>query len=139
MKVNQWRFRVEWADCDPADIVFYPNYFRWMDTGTHHLFDAVGIDMMKMFEERDMIGIPIVDAQCSFKIPSTIGDWLTVESHIAEWRNKTFLIRHRFLKGADNAVALEGHELRIWGVRDAQDRKRLRAGIVPDEIRRLFG
>jgi len=26
MVVNKHRIRVEWAHCDPADIVFYPNY-----------------------------------------------------------------------------------------------------------------
>ena len=22
---------VEWGDCDPAGIIFYPTYYRWMD------------------------------------------------------------------------------------------------------------
>ena len=28
------RFTVEFGDCDPAQIVFYPNYFRWMDAAS---------------------------------------------------------------------------------------------------------
>lgn len=24
---------VEWGDCNPAGIVFYPNYFRWFNHG----------------------------------------------------------------------------------------------------------
>ena len=31
------RFRVEWAHCDPAGIIFNPNYYIWMDSGTHAL------------------------------------------------------------------------------------------------------
>jgi acyl-CoA thioesterase FadM len=23
---------VAWGDCDPAGIVYYPNYFHWFDT-----------------------------------------------------------------------------------------------------------
>ncbi|HIL88646.1 MAG TPA: acyl-CoA thioesterase, partial [Deltaproteobacteria bacterium] len=23
--------RIGWGDCDPAQIVFYPNYFAWFD------------------------------------------------------------------------------------------------------------
>ena len=30
---------VEWGDCDPAGIVYYPSYFRW----TYHLFLAAGL------------------------------------------------------------------------------------------------
>ena len=34
--------RVEWGDCDPADIVFYPNYFRWFDAASWNLFEVAG-------------------------------------------------------------------------------------------------
>ena len=29
---------VEWGDCDPAGIIFYPTYYRWMDAASWHLF-----------------------------------------------------------------------------------------------------
>ena len=25
---------VEWGDCDPAGIIFYPTYYRWMDAAS---------------------------------------------------------------------------------------------------------
>jgi 4-hydroxybenzoyl-CoA thioesterase len=28
---------VEWGDCDPAGIVYYPAYFRWCDQATYRL------------------------------------------------------------------------------------------------------
>ena len=31
---------VEWGDCDPAGIVYYPSYFRWCDQATYRLFEA---------------------------------------------------------------------------------------------------
>jgi acyl-CoA thioesterase FadM len=34
---------VTWGDCDPAGIIFYPNYFRWIDSGTWNLFFTVGL------------------------------------------------------------------------------------------------
>ncbi len=36
MLKNVHRIRVEWGDCDPAGIVFYPRYFEWFDRCTHH-------------------------------------------------------------------------------------------------------
>ena len=24
---------VTWGDCDPAGIIYYPTYFRWIDAG----------------------------------------------------------------------------------------------------------
>ena len=37
-------FRIEFGDCDPAQIVFYPNYFKWMDIAALHFFNACGIE-----------------------------------------------------------------------------------------------
>ena len=33
---------VEWGDCDPAGIIFYPTYYRWMDAASWHLFAEAG-------------------------------------------------------------------------------------------------
>ena len=29
MLINRRTIRIEWGDCDPACIVFYPRYFEW--------------------------------------------------------------------------------------------------------------
>ena len=42
MLVNRRRVRIEWGDCDPAGIVFYPRYFAMFDASTHALFEAAG-------------------------------------------------------------------------------------------------
>lgn len=28
--------RVEFGDCDPAGIVWFPNFFRWIDAASRH-------------------------------------------------------------------------------------------------------
>ena len=42
-KAHVTRFTVEFGDCDPAGIVFYPNYLRWMDAASLHFFRAMGV------------------------------------------------------------------------------------------------
>ena len=36
---NVRKTRIEWSDCDPAGIIFYPRYFEIFDTGTTALFE----------------------------------------------------------------------------------------------------
>ena len=36
---NARKTRIEWSDCDPAGIIFYPRYFEIFDTGTTALFE----------------------------------------------------------------------------------------------------
>jgi len=35
--------RIEFGDCDPAGIVFYPNFQRWMDAASLHFFVQCGV------------------------------------------------------------------------------------------------
>ena len=37
---NTRRLRIEWGDCDPAGIIFYPRYFEIFDASTAHLLEA---------------------------------------------------------------------------------------------------
>ena len=38
---NTRTVRIEWGDCDPAGIIFYPTYFKIFDNATAALFEAV--------------------------------------------------------------------------------------------------
>ena len=42
MLKNLLSINVAWGHCDPANIVFYPNYFNWFDQSSHLLFDKAG-------------------------------------------------------------------------------------------------
>ncbi len=37
------QIEVGWGDCDPAGIVFYPNFYRWFDACSHALLTARGL------------------------------------------------------------------------------------------------
>ena len=41
MPRHRRRSRIEWGDCDPAGIVFYPRYFAIFDASTALLFEHV--------------------------------------------------------------------------------------------------
>ncbi len=69
MFVNRIRIRVEFGDCDPAQIVFYANYFRWFDNCTSGLFRAAGLPLKELFKEHGIVGIPIVEARARFILP----------------------------------------------------------------------
>src|SRR5205085_11982854 len=94
MFVNRRRILVEFADCDPAEIVFYANYFRWFDDCTTALFLAAGLPIRKLFKSHGVVGIPIVEASARFVRPSTYGDELEVESGVTGWRKSSFVITH---------------------------------------------
>ncbi|MGH7907209.1 MAG: acyl-CoA thioesterase [Candidatus Binataceae bacterium] len=127
--------RVEWGDCDAAGIVFYPNYFRWMDASTGLLFELAGLGHRKI-REINGIGIPLVDSRAQFLIPSPYGSDLEIESTIAQWGNKSFKVSHRFYQ--EGNLAAEGLETRIWAGPHPEDPRRLKAQPVPREVIQRF-
>ncbi|HEY9163390.1 MAG TPA: thioesterase family protein [Magnetovibrio sp.] len=133
---NRYDMTVQWGDCDPAAIVFYPNYFRWFENGTTELFASVGLELPQMFVDYGILGIPILDAHAKFTRPSRFRDVITVESAIESWGNSSFKVRHTIFNGGVEAVP--GHEVRAWVVTDPSHANGIRAQRVPDDIRARF-
>jgi 4-hydroxybenzoyl-CoA thioesterase len=129
---NTRRISVQWGDCDPAGIVYYPRYFEWFDASTAALFAAAGVSNGVMHKTYRIFGIPMVDTRARFFIPSTYEDELTVESTVLEFRRSSFDVRHRVLKNGE--LAAEGFETRVWTVRDPADPARLRSQPIPAEV-----
>jgi len=129
---NTRRISVQWGDCDPAGIVWYPRYFEWFDASTAALFAAAGVSNSVMHKTYRVLGIPMVDTRAKFFIPSKFEDELTIESAVLEFRRSSFDVRHRILKNGE--LAVEGFETRVWTVRDSADPERLRSEPIPAEV-----
>lgn len=137
MRSNWRNVRIEWGDCDPMGIVFFPRYFAIFDDSTAYLFESVlGLNKFKLHEAFAFAGFPLVDARARFLIPSRYGDDVVVESTIAEFRGSSFDVVHRLTRSGD--LAVEGFETRVWVVRDASDPRGIKAQPIPREVKERF-
>jgi 4-hydroxybenzoyl-CoA thioesterase len=137
MLTNSRTRRIEWSDCDPAGIVFYPRYFSMFDTSTTRLFEkALGMTAAQIFKRYDVIGYPLVDARARFIIPVAFSDDVTIETKVAEFRRSSFEMQHRLLKGGE--LAVEGFETRVWVGRHPDDPARMKSQPIPREIIEKF-
>ena len=132
---------VAFGDCDPAGIVFFPNFSRWMDTASLSFFMQCGVPPWReLVKTRDIVGTPLLEINTKFFKPATYGETLTITTHVEEWRAKVIVQVHRITRArADGGEDLicEGREVRAFVNRDAIDPDRLRAMPVPDDIRLL--
>lgn len=142
MLTSTMRIRVEWANCDPAGIIFNPHYYIWMDAGSHALMKAAGIDMATAVHGDDnFMGYPLVTSTAQFHSPAMLGDVLTLSTTIAKIGNTSFETRHTFHRATNNNgndnpsddLLCSGSEVRVWGGTD--DNNKLIALRVPDQIR----
>ena len=128
------KITVEWAHCDYAGIVFYPNFYIWFDQGTERLFRANSLSYAELAKEFGIDGMPLLETGTTYKNASKLGAKLTITSWIDAWEGKTFVIKHRIMH-ADGREALEGFERRIFVIKDPELDRGIRAMSPPDEIR----
>ena len=126
---------VEWGDCDPANIVFFPRYFCWFDGSTAHHFRAAGLPKPELIRRYDVVGWPIVDARATFHVPSRFGDDVVIETRITRFGRSSFDVEHRLMRG--EVLAVEGFEKRVLVARSA-DGDGMTAVPVPGEVIAIF-
>ena len=127
---------IEWGDCDPAQIVFYPRYLAYFDACTTALFKKAGLSKRQMLKTHQIVGIPLVDLRASFKAPSRFSDTVIVESEITEWRRSSFSVRHRLSN--KGVLAVECFEVRVWAAVSEADPERIESKPVPRQVIEMF-
>lgn len=120
--------KVYFGDTDAAGIVYYPNYYRWMDQASHEFFKAKGYALSELQTEKDII-VPLVEANCTFKRPLFYEDEVEIHTKVAEIKNKILKLEHCFIRREE--VIAEGYEVRAW---TKKQEDRLRAEAVPKDI-----
>lgn len=116
---------ISFGDCDPAGIIFYPNYFRWFDAAFQAFLKTRELDQHILREKLGTIGTGLMDAGASFRAPASFGDTMTLRITGIEWTDRTFRITYE--GRIDERVIVEGFELRGVFVKDGD---RLKAAPV---------
>ena len=122
---------IEWGDCDTAGIVFYPNYFRWMDAAFHEICSQLGYSQRSFQTEFGCLGTPLVESSLAFKLPATYGEQLSISAEFVDVRRAGFGVRYVFERGNDKIA--EGRESRVFVHKD--DEGRLSACAIPEAFR----
>ena len=135
-KVHVHRVDVCFGDCDPAGIVFFPNFSKWMDTASLAFFMACGVPPWReLVKTRGIIGTPLLEIHTKFLKPATYGETIEVHTSVEDWSNKTFRHRHQVRRGDD--LLCDGTEVRAFCMRDPANPDRIKAIPIPEDIKAL--
>ena len=131
---NSRQVRIEWGDCDPAGIIFYPRYFEIFDASTAALFErALGMPKIRQLRHFDFAGYPLVRTRAKFIRPTRFGDDVVVDTTISFGRS-SFDIEHKL--SLSGQACVECSEKRVWVVRD--ETGRLKSHPVPEAVVEKF-
>jgi 4-hydroxybenzoyl-CoA thioesterase len=126
-------FRVEWGESDPAEIVFYPNFFRWYDHGTWNLLIQAGLDLEALRTDFSLIGCPIVEARSKFLHPARFWDLAHLTSFVRAWNRKTFEVAHEVRIG--DKLYTEALEIRVCARRAPERPGQIEAVVIPEAMK----
>ena len=134
-KTHIHRVDVHFGDCDPAGIVFFPNFSRWMDQASLAYFMACGVPPWRELEAtRGIVGTPLLEIHTRFLRPATYGQTLEVHTCVVEWREKVLIQQHRIMR--EGELLCEGRETRAFVVRLPGSYK-LKSIPIPEDIKAL--
>jgi|SRR5699024_6464624 len=130
---NKHTIKVAFGDTDAAGIVFYPNFYRWMDQAAHELVGTTLMPVSILQNERKII-LPLLETFCQFRSPLFFEDQVDVHSKVAEMKDKVFKVEHVFKK--EGKVVAEGYEVRAW---TSIENSKPKAVSIPKEVKEAFG
>lgn len=81
--------RVYYEDTDAQGLVYYANYFRFMERARTEWLEALGIDHLTLMNEHNRI-LVVTDAKAKFIVPAKLGDHLIVTARLEKLGRATF-------------------------------------------------
>lgn len=96
---------VRFAHCDPAGIIFFPQYLVLInDLVEDWLGEGLGVANAELILRR-RIGTPTVSLQCDFHAVSRLGEQITLGLSVQRIGSKSFTLRHSCHAGGEQRMS----------------------------------
>lgn len=127
---------LNWSECDPGGIIFFPHYARWMVDGLNEMLLSLGVDPNGARGENARGGLPVLGLSMKFLSAPALHETVTHRISVTKVGGKSIAITHRFLRGEE--LLMEAEETRVWAEHPLDNPRALRTQTVPDNVRALL-
>ncbi len=93
--------RVEFGDTDMAGIMYFANFFRFMEVAETDFLQARGLSVSWTDASGQKYGFPRVSVSCEFFKPARFGDWIHIEVQVEKVGQKSVQYRIEFRRDAE--------------------------------------
>lgn len=103
-----WPIRVYYEDTDAQGVVYYANYFRYMERARTEWLRALGVDQSKLLNEQRRMFV-VTETKAVFVAPAKFNDQVVVTARLAGLARATFEIEQNiYLDSLDGTLLLRG-------------------------------
>ncbi len=104
----EWCLRVYYEDTDAQGVVYYANYFRFMERARTEWLRALGVDQVALMEQERRIFV-VTETKAEFIVPARFNDQVVVTARLAGLTRATFDIEQNiYLDSLDGTLLLRG-------------------------------
>ena len=123
---HRMQVRVYYEDTDLAGIVYYANYFRYIERGRTEYLRDLGVDQMALKAETGVV-FAVRKVTAEYQAPAKMDDVLTVETRVAKATGARLTMAQRVL---NDDVPLFTAEVEIAALGQDGRPTRLPVGLV---------
>ncbi len=94
-----WPIRVYYEDTDAQAVVYYANYFKFMERARTEWIRALGIEQDVLLKEKRRMFV-VVDMKAEFLMPAKFNDELIVTAGLLDRGRASFLIEQNIYRNS---------------------------------------
>ena len=108
MQPFEWSIRVYYEDTDAQGVVYYANYFRYMERARTEWLRSLGVDQSHLLNEERRMFV-VTETHAEFVSPARFNDEVVVTARLKELTRATFGIEQNiYLNSLDGSLVLRG-------------------------------
>ena len=94
-----WPIRVYYEDTDAQGLVYYANYFKFMERARTEWIRSLGIEQDVMLNDERRCFV-VVESQASFITPAKFNDELVATARMSAYTKATFMIEQNIYRNS---------------------------------------
>lgn len=102
--ISESKVRVRYAETDNMGVVYYANYFVWMEIGRTALLRESGVTYKEL--EAKGIGLPVTKAFAKYVAPCFYDDEVIIQAYTTQISGPRIRIDYKIMKEPDIIVCL---------------------------------
>ena len=107
-KPFEWPVRVYYEDTDAQGVVYYANYFRFLERARTEWLRSLGVDMVALMDQERRIFV-VAEVQVRFAAPARLNDQLTATARLKKLTRVSFDIEQKIYRGdLDGELLIDG-------------------------------
>ena len=109
--------RVRYAETDQMGVVYYANYYIWMEIGRVEFVRSRGVNYNDL-EQNEGLFLAVIESHCRYKGPARYDQEITIDTSIASANSRIVEFAYEMrIRGSDRVIA-KGSTKHMWLNRD---------------------